>query len=146
MIISCLGNYLFPWAISLIWLNFSCGRIIPKVQHPLSIGNCTSLQFLFLFSNFLSSSIPRQPFDIRSLVFPDLSNNSFEGNLPFEVGQLQKLNSFNVSLNRISGEIPSSLKNCKSLVFLNLSSNSLVGTIPMSLEALVATEEVDLSK
>ncbi|XP_022739301.1 LRR receptor-like serine/threonine-protein kinase RPK2 [Durio zibethinus] len=66
-------------------------------QIPASLGNCSQLRSLLLFTNMLEEVIPR------------------------EIGQLQNLEVLDVSRNSLSGPIPVELGNCSGLTVLVLS-------------------------
>ena len=61
---------------------------------PPSLVNYQNLQFLDISQNNLYGSIPQQLIGISSLslLYINLSHNSFTGKLPFEVGNLKNIN------------------------------------------------------
>jgi hypothetical protein len=73
---------------------------------PTTIGDCLSLQNLYL------------------------QGNSFEGNLPPSLASLKDLRYVDLSRNNLSGLIPKDLQKFSVLLYLNLSFNNLVGEVP----------------
>ncbi|XP_031282209.1 leucine-rich repeat protein 1-like [Pistacia vera] len=75
------------------------GPLVPQ------LGNLTNLQYLEVFENNITGSIPDEIGHLTSLVSLDLYNN------------------------KLSGPIPATLGNLKSLRFMNVANNSLAGTV-----------------
>ncbi|CAL5366228.1 unnamed protein product [Camellia sinensis] len=118
---------------------------------PPSLGNCRTLQLLFLSQNNLNGTIPKQVVSISSLsMYLDLSQNQLSGSLPMEVGNLINLGYLDVSKNLLLGEIPSTLGSCTSLETLrikelDLVNNNLSGEIPVYLESFTFLQNLNLS-
>jgi hypothetical protein len=74
---------------------------------PTTIGDCLSMQNLYL------------------------QGNSFEGNLPSSLASLKDLHHADLSRNNLSGVIPKDLQKVYVLSYLNLSFNNLVGEVPI---------------
>lgn len=73
---------------------------------------------------------------LRTLVFIDLSNNAFHGDIPNAIGELVLLQGLNLSHNFLTGTIPSQVGLLNQLEALDLSSNELSGVIPRELASL----------
>lgn len=73
---------------------------------------------------------------LRTLVFIDLSNNAFHGDIPSAIGELVLLHGLNLSHNFLTGTIPSQVGLLNQLEALDLSSNELSGVIPRELASL----------
>ncbi|KAL2555925.1 disease resistance family protein/LRR family protein [Forsythia ovata] len=82
-----------------------------------SLRNCTSLTFIDLSRNKLSSKIPTWVGDTFSrLVFLSLRSNEFFGSIPSNLCHLSHLQVLDLSLNKISGAIPKCLNNFTAMV------------------------------
>jgi hypothetical protein len=66
---------------------------------------------------------------LRTLVFIDVSNNAFSGDIPQAIGELVLLHGLNMSHNFLSGTIPSQVGRLNHLEALDISSNELLGVI-----------------
>ncbi|XP_057992559.1 MDIS1-interacting receptor like kinase 2 [Hevea brasiliensis] len=88
-----------------------------------------SLKDTGLKGTLQSFSFPSFP----NLVWLNLSNNSFHGNIPSHISNLSKLNILDLSVNEISGSIPQEIGMLNSLTYIDLSNNLLTGTIPPSI-------------
>ncbi|XP_015167073.1 probable LRR receptor-like serine/threonine-protein kinase At4g08850 [Solanum tuberosum] len=64
------------------------------------------------------------------LLFINLSDNDFHGELNSKWGKCKNLTDFRIARNNISGSIPPEIGNVKGLLGLDLSSNHLIGQIP----------------
>ncbi|KAK4579508.1 hypothetical protein RGQ29_029256 [Quercus rubra] len=116
---------------------------------PPSLVNCRHLQNLDISQNKLNGSIPRQLiciFSLLSLLYVNLSHNSFTGKLPFEVGNLKNINKLDISNNNFFGAIPASIGNCLILEYLYLQGNSFHGAIPSSMASLKGLRHLDVSQ
>jgi hypothetical protein len=125
-----------------LWLgrNAFTGRI------PSTLGNLTNLLALDLSSNKFTGTIPSELFNIPTLSrFFNLSHNYLEGTIPLEIGNMQNLVEFRAESNKLSGEIPVTLCECQSLRNLYLQNNILTGEIPSFLSQLKGLENLDLS-
>ncbi|CAI7903872.1 unnamed protein product, partial [Closterium sp. NIES-53] len=79
---------------------------------PTEIGNCTSLQILYL------------------------SNNSISGSLPDSIGQLWAMRDMRLDSNMLSGALPPTMGLLSNLTVLELHSNQLSGALPATLGKL----------
>ncbi|KAI9077471.1 hypothetical protein K1719_040542 [Acacia pycnantha] len=96
-------------------LNQFSGKI------PQTIGDCQSLEFLFLQGNFFQETIPISLASLKGLRYLDLSQNNLSGTIPKGLQDIVFLEYLNVSFNVLEGEVPNKG------VFLNASVISLVG-------------------
>ncbi|XP_058082435.1 receptor-like protein EIX1 [Magnolia sinica] len=104
---------------------------LPNVPASLPHVNFTRLSVLDLSSNSIESKMPAWLFNLSSLLFLDLSNNMFNGNLPENIDdRMPELNFLSLSQNQIEGGIPLSVCKMKYLVVLDLSQNQLSSRIP----------------
>ncbi|KAL4649521.1 hypothetical protein ACB092_01G018900 [Castanea dentata] len=71
-----------------------------------SIGECRSLEKLFLARNLLSGPIPSSLEEVKGLDTLDLSSNQLSGSIPVELEKLQVLQSLNLSFNNLEGVVP----------------------------------------
>ncbi|CAI9299666.1 unnamed protein product [Lactuca saligna] len=135
----------------------SIGGIFPSI-----LTNMTSLRFLYLSGNMLSSSVSTMPnlleLDLsnnrltgpipeslrrlRFLEVLDLSYNEFTGPIPTFFGKLSKLD---LSFNQLNGSIPDFFGKLTDLTDLNLGSNQLRGAIPVSVGKLSKLHALDIS-
>ncbi|KAL7610575.1 hypothetical protein Lser_V15G12045 [Lactuca serriola] len=97
------------------------------------MGNLHQLTILYLYSNYISGSIPSSLSDLTSLNVLHLHQNHLSGPIPIELGNLKSLVDLKVSHNQLSGSIPSSLGDLTSLNLLYLHQNQLSGPIPIEL-------------
>ncbi len=84
-----------------------------------------SLRRLLLADNDLSGVVPLE--SCSSLKWLTLSNNRLTSHIPPELGLMPRINFLHLSNNSLSGTIPPTLGNCRYLVWLDLSSNELEG-------------------
>ncbi|XP_047047656.1 probable LRR receptor-like serine/threonine-protein kinase At1g56140 [Lolium rigidum] len=121
---------------SLITLVLRNCRISDKLV-SLDFSNFTRLGLLDLSFNNITGQIPQTLFNLSSLSFLFLGNNSLSGTLPSSIGSLLK--NLDFSYNQLSGSIPSWAKNSQlNLVSNNFtadsSSNSVLPTGSMCLQ------------
>ncbi|XP_044511959.1 probable LRR receptor-like serine/threonine-protein kinase At2g16250 isoform X2 [Mangifera indica] len=112
---------------------------------PGSLGNLSSVNFVYLSGNNLAGRLPSTLGQLKELSVLDLSHNSLTGSIP-DFPSLGKLTTLDLSSNYLSGQIPVSLGSLSGIQFLNLSDNSLTGFIPDELKNLGKLVELDLSK
>jgi Leucine-rich repeat (LRR) protein len=101
-----------------------------------SVGNLTSLQSLYLYSNQLSGSIPSTIGKLASLTYLDLNSNELTGSIPPELGQLSLLQELYLYFNHLTASIPAVISQLSSLSYLDLGTNELTGSIPSELDQL----------
>ncbi|GLT52827.1 hypothetical protein SLA2020_261440 [Shorea laevis] len=109
------------------------------------MDNLTSLGYLYLDVNELSSTIPLNLWSVTNLLEVNLSSNSLSDSLPLEIGNTKALMKLDLSSNILSGDIPTTIGGLKNLVNLSLSGNGLEGSIPESFGGLVSLEFLDLA-
>ncbi|KAJ1396842.1 Serine/threonine-protein kinase, active site [Sesbania bispinosa] len=80
--------------------------------------------------NHLSGDIPETIGECTSLEYLYLQGNSFNGNIPSSLASLKGLRYLDVSRNRLSGSIPNDLQNISFLEYFNVSFNMLEGDVP----------------
>lgn len=135
-------------------------------------GNATTLKYLDLHNNQLSSVLPHSIGQHPNLAYLDLSQNLFEGSLIEELGhltslqylflqdnpgleagpvpdwilQLPILESLSLKNTGRTGELPEWLGHLTTLSLLDLSKNALVGSIPSMLANAESLEYILLSR
>nr|XP_023876767.1 probable LRR receptor-like serine/threonine-protein kinase At3g47570 [Quercus suber] len=112
------------------WLGITCGRRHQRVTR------------LDLPSYELHGSISPYIGNLTFLMFIQLYNNSFYGEIPQKIGHLFRLQHLLLKGNMLAGEIPSSLSNCSNLMVIKISVNKLKGRIPSELGYLMKLEEL----
>ncbi|KAL3719941.1 hypothetical protein ACJRO7_004862 [Eucalyptus globulus] len=114
------------------YLDFGYNKLRGEI--PVSIANFTNtLHMLYLGSNLITGSIPREIEKLSGLQILGLYDNSIGGEIPHGIGKLQNLTYLYLYGNKISGAIPSSIGNVTQLLRLSLGYNQLEGDIPPSL-------------
>ncbi|KAK7294752.1 hypothetical protein RJT34_17648 [Clitoria ternatea] len=73
---------------------------------PATIGQCLSLEYLYLQGNFLNGTIPSSLAVLKGLQVLDLSRNNLSGSIPKTLQNISVLAHFNVSFNMLEGEVP----------------------------------------
>jgi len=115
-------------------LYLSVNQLIGSI--PASLGNLSKLQILYLHDNQLTDSIPKSLGNLSSLQTLYLHGNQLSGNIPESLGNLSSLGILYLERNQLSGSIPESLGNLSNLQRLYLGGNQLSGSIPDWLEKL----------
>ncbi|KAJ9174643.1 hypothetical protein P3X46_013266 [Hevea brasiliensis] len=87
---------------------------------PGNLGQCSSLEFLFMRSNNIQGAMPMSLISLKGLRQFDLSQNNKSGQIPTYLGKFA-LEYSNLSFNNFEGEVPTEG------VFANVSSISLEG-------------------
>ncbi|XP_047045432.1 receptor-like protein EIX1 [Lolium rigidum] len=83
---------------------------------PLFLRHCASLMFLDLAQNKFTGDLPRWISEaMPSLVMLRLRSNNFSGHIPIELTSLQAVRILDLSNNKFSGAIPQYLENLKGL-------------------------------
>lgn len=103
---------------------------------PPTLGDVSSLQYLWLNQNQLSGSIPPELGGLSNLKELVLAANQLSGTIPPELANLDDLNRLLMNNNQLSGAIPPELGGLYNLVFLSLGNNQLSGAIPSELGGL----------
>ncbi|KAL3507243.1 hypothetical protein ACH5RR_032625 [Cinchona calisaya] len=96
---------------------------------PVTIGNLSNLEKLFLLKNQLSGSIPQDIGKLKKLAVLVLDKNQISGPLPELLCQNGTLEIITVTENMLTGPIPRSLKSCSSLVRARFNGNYLRGNL-----------------
>ncbi|PIA40800.1 hypothetical protein AQUCO_02400103v1 [Aquilegia coerulea] len=104
--------------------NFLTGSL------PSEVGNLTNLESLLISDNKLSKHIPESLGECLTLNYLYMDGNFFEGKLPMSLVNLEGLVSLDFSRNNLFGEIPEYLENFTNLIYLNLSFNQFEGQVP----------------
>ena len=94
------------------------------------------MQYLRLFTNQLTGSIPPELGNLPALQRLNVFNNQLTGSIPRELGNLSALQGLVLDDNRLTGSIPPELGNLSTLETLTLTSNQLSGYIPPQLASL----------
>jgi Leucine-rich repeat (LRR) protein len=97
---------------------------------PMEVGNLKNILNLDVSENNLSGEIPTTIGDCLSLQNLYVQGNSIEGNLPPSLASLKDLHYADLSRNNLSRIIPKDLQKIYVLLYLNISFNSLVGEVP----------------
>ena len=95
-------------------------------------------QFLLLWANRLTGTIPNSITNASKLIGLDLNSNSLSGQIPNTLGNLRHLTTLNIRANYLTTETSSngewsflsSLTNCNKLRALSLGSNPLNSILP----------------
>ncbi|CAJ2647436.1 unnamed protein product [Trifolium pratense] len=73
---------------------------------PGTIGECTSLEYLYMEGNSIRGTIPSSLTSLKGLQRLDLSRNQLSGPIPKFLQNISFLEYFNVSFNMLEGEVP----------------------------------------
>ncbi|KAF8681963.1 hypothetical protein HU200_045418 [Digitaria exilis] len=105
------------------------------------------LQYLALFENLFSGTIPSSISNLTDLQGLELSKNGFSGFVPRDLGRLKSLWNLQLDGNSLQAgrtegwEFMDSLTNCRWLKVLALSYNNFTGDLPASVASLSTTLE-----
>ncbi|XP_020679795.1 probable LRR receptor-like serine/threonine-protein kinase At3g47570 [Dendrobium catenatum] len=88
---------------------------------PISLGNCLSIEYLFLQGNSFRGAIPQSLSFLKGLRELDLSRNNLDQNIPMFLENFKVLQLLNLSFNELKGEVPANG------VFKNSTAVSLYG-------------------
>nr|GEW27590.1 hypothetical protein [Tanacetum cinerariifolium] len=112
---------------------------------PPSICNMSSLLYLDMSNNSFGGLIPECAGNINSLlVMMNLANNQFQGTIPNVLEDCRYLEGLILNGNQLEGEVPSSFSKCQSLRVVDLGNNQLNGTFPQWLGELPNLQVLDL--
>ena len=100
---------------------------------------------LYLASNGLSGSLPKELGELAALEFIHLGSNQLTGAIPKEIGNLSLITELQLYLNKLSGSIPTEISGLPLLKVLDLSHNELSGTIPGELLQLENLESLQIN-
>ncbi|KAL4333164.1 hypothetical protein GQ457_07G029890 [Hibiscus cannabinus] len=103
---------------------------------PTYLGNITSLRYLDLEANQFSGQVPPEIGKLVNLRTLRLSSNRLTGNLPVQLAELENLTNFRINDNNFNGSIPAFIQNWKKLTRLEMQASGLAGPIPSSISAL----------
>ncbi|XP_019188837.1 PREDICTED: receptor-like protein 12 isoform X2 [Ipomoea nil] len=103
-----------------------------------------SLWYLHLDGNNFTGTIKDSLLNIN-LIFLDISDNKFVGNIPRWMGHMRSLEQLSMSKNHLEGSIPIEVCSLELLSILDLSENNLTGSIPSCFNPS-SIKHVDLSK
>ncbi|XP_059663546.1 receptor-like protein 11 [Cornus florida] len=112
---------------------------------PYEIGRLSKLNYLQLFGNSLTGTLPLSMANLAQLLELDISYNSISGSIPSEIGRLSKLNYLSLSGNQLTGMLPLSMANLTQLLQLGISYNSISGSIPYEIRRLSKLNYLQLS-
>ncbi|XP_077250479.1 uncharacterized protein LOC143889951 [Tasmannia lanceolata] len=99
---------------------------------PLSeeVGKLEQVAAIDISGNRLSGTIPNSVGDCKSLQDLFMANNLFSGPIPNTLGGVKGLQNIDMSMNQLSGAIPDGFQKLQALQSLNLSFNNLEGQVP----------------
>ena len=117
------------------------GGVLPDSLSNLS----TTMAALYLDTNKISGTIPKDIDNLVNLQALDLDNNYFTGYLPSSLGRLQNLQILSVAKNKLGGLIPLTLGNLTALNMLNLRSNAFSSSIPSIVGNLTSLSSLSLA-
>ncbi|KAJ8765683.1 hypothetical protein K2173_014805 [Erythroxylum novogranatense] len=100
-------------------LDVSDNRLSGEI--PEAVGNCKSLEELYLGGNFFHGKIPESLGSLAAVQYLVLSHNNFTGQIPEFMRHLRLLEVLDLSFNDLEGEVP------VQGVFQNATAVSLVG-------------------
>ncbi|GAU15799.1 hypothetical protein TSUD_236150 [Trifolium subterraneum] len=86
------------------WLDVSENNLSGDI--PGTIGECISLEYLYLEGNSFKGTIPSSLASLKGLQQLDLSRNQLTGSIPKNLQNIAFLEYFNVSFNMLEGEVP----------------------------------------
>ena len=112
---------------------------------PATLGNITTLQNLYLYSNNkFSGEIPENYRNLTNLRNLWLHDNELTGELPDWIAELTKMVVLSLGDNKISGNIPPAYKALTNLTQLYLPRMELTGEIPSTLQSLTKLNYIDV--
>ncbi|KAF5785546.1 putative leucine-rich repeat-containing, plant-type, leucine-rich repeat domain superfamily [Helianthus annuus] len=115
-----------------IGLDLSNETISSGINDSSVLFNLKNLESLNLAENdFHLRKIPSRLGNLASLLYLNLSNSGFSGQIPGELSLLTRLDTLVLSSNKLEGEFPRSIFELQKLSILLLSSNNLSGTVSM---------------
>ncbi|CAJ2633531.1 unnamed protein product [Trifolium pratense] len=97
---------------------------------PKEVGMLKNIDMLDVSKNNLSGDIPETIGECISLEYLYLEGNSFRGTIPSSLASLKGLQRLDLSRNQLSGAIPKNLQNISFLEYFNVSFNMLEGEVP----------------
>ncbi|KAK7252588.1 hypothetical protein RIF29_36642 [Crotalaria pallida] len=97
---------------------------------PIEVGRLKNIIEIDVSSNHLFGVIPEAIGECMSLEYLYLQGNSFHGIIPSSLASLKDLRRLDLSQNHLSGSIPKGLQNISVLQYLNVSFNKLDGEVP----------------
>uniref|UniRef100_A0A7N0TAK3 non-specific serine/threonine protein kinase n=1 Tax=Kalanchoe fedtschenkoi TaxID=63787 RepID=A0A7N0TAK3_KALFE len=113
---------------------------------PSTLGNCKGMESFDISSNHFTGNLPDFLFtQLQSIIYCDISRNSFASASHLVFGKLVVLKTLDVSYNNFSGEVPAELGEAVQLQYLGMAGNSFEGSIPSSLGRLRSLTHLDLS-
>jgi hypothetical protein len=120
-----------------LWvLNLSANELSGSI--PPAMGNCDSLNTLYLNDNRLTGEIPLALANLDNLESLYLGGNELTGAIPGALGSLLSLETLRLNDNSLAGTLPSELGNLVALRDLDVSHNALSGPVPSSITNLVS--------
>ncbi|KAL6139873.1 hypothetical protein ACLB2K_058174 [Fragaria x ananassa] len=153
-------------------LDLSGNFLVHKI--PTSLGNCSKLRTLLLYSNMLEEGVPAELGLLRGLQVLDVSRNSLSGSLPRELGNcselsvlvlsslfsplpvvrgnytdeslLEQLSSMNDDFNYFQGSMPKEITSLPKLKILWAPRASIEGSFPSDWGACENLEMINLAQ
>ncbi|KAJ3100553.1 hypothetical protein HDU97_002134 [Phlyctochytrium planicorne] len=121
-----------------------------KITGPFpNLSTFTSLLYLDLSQNSFQGEIPSSLWSLTELrqlinLLSELHSNKFEGPMPASYGQLTKVTRFDLTFNSFSGSIPDTYGGMSSLKEFYVNNNKLTGPVPDSFLSLKSLIDVRL--
>ncbi|KAJ1429128.1 Serine/threonine-protein kinase, active site [Sesbania bispinosa] len=97
---------------------------------PYEVGQLKNIMKIDVSENHLSGEIPGAIGECTSLEYLYLQGNSFHGIIPSSLASIKGLQRLDLSHNHLSGSIPKGLENISFLQYINVSFNMLEGEVP----------------
>ncbi|XP_014496650.1 probable LRR receptor-like serine/threonine-protein kinase At3g47570 [Vigna radiata var. radiata] len=94
------------------------------------VGMLKNIDILDVSENYISGVIPETIGECITLEYLYLKGNSFHGSMPPSLASLKGLREVDLSRNNLSGSIPETLQNLSFLEYFNASFNMLEGKVP----------------
>lgn len=113
----------------------------------MQLSSLSSLQKIWLSSNMLSGTLPRnllRRWPLLTLL--DLSNNKFHGTVPESyTSEASKISNLFLEYNKLTGQLPENSKGLQSLQVFDIGHNHITGTIPRDWMELTLLKDFNIA-